>query len=156
LVRGDANELYNQANAAMAAQQYDVAAKAYDGIITGYPTFTYIDDVRLQIGQAYLYSGKFTEAIDRLSKELTSKTHPEFKGQAQYFTALAQFSLGQKSNDKAAFGQAITTLTSLIDDLSKAPSSETMRSARSPTSRSRPSTRSRTIPTRSSRPTTPA
>jgi tetratricopeptide (TPR) repeat protein len=125
-VWGDAAELYNQGNAAMGNQQYDVAAQAYDAIVSGYPTFTYIDDVRLQLGQAYLYSGKYPEAIDRLAKEINSKTHPEYMSQALYYTALAQFSQGQKASDKNSFTQAVTTLTTLVDMLTKAPSSETI------------------------------
>ena len=126
LVRGDAAQLYNDGTAAMGGQQYDAAIKAYDAIDKGYPTFQYIDDVRLQLGQAYLYSGKFTEAVGALSKVINSKTHPEYKSQALYYTALAQFSQGQKANDKNSFGQAVTTLNSLIDILTKTPSPDTV------------------------------
>ena len=47
-VKGQAGDLYNQGNAAMGGQQYDAAIQAYDAIVKGYPTFQYIDDVRLQ------------------------------------------------------------------------------------------------------------
>lgn len=126
LVRGDAAQLYKEGSDAMAAQQYDVAAKAFDSIVTGYPTFQYIDEVRLSLGQAYLFSGKFAESIDRLSKELNSKTHPEYRPQALYYTALAQFSQGQKGSDKKSFADCAATMTTLIDTLKKAPSPDTM------------------------------
>ena len=109
----------------MSNQQYEAAAKAFDSILTGYPTFQYIDDVRIQDGQAYIYSDKFPEAIDRLSKAITSKTHPEIKPQALYYTGLAQFYQGEKANDKNSFGQAVTTMGSLIDLLTKTPSPDT-------------------------------
>lgn len=124
-VWGDAGELYNQGTAAMGGQQYDAAIKAYDAIVKGYPTFQYIDDVRLQLGQAYLYSGKFPEAVTALAQEAVSKTHPEYRPEALYYTALAQFSQGQKTNDKNSFAQAVTTLTGLIDLVTKTPSPDT-------------------------------
>ena len=110
----------------MNAQQYDAAATAFDTIIAGYPTFQYIDDVRIQIGQAYLYSGKYPEAIDRLAPELTSKTHPENRPEAYYFTGLAQYYQGQKTNNKGSFGLAANTLRTLIEMLTKTPSPDTI------------------------------
>jgi tetratricopeptide (TPR) repeat protein len=121
IARGDASMLYNQGQAAMSNQQYDVAAQAFDGIINGYPTFQYIDDVRLEDGQAYFYAGKYKEAIDRLAKAMTSQTHPELKPEALYWTALSQFSAGEKSSDQASYGQAITSFSSLIDLIGKMP-----------------------------------
>ncbi len=121
-----AADLYNQGNAAMGGQQYDAAIKSYDALVKGYPTFQYIDDARLQLGQANLYSGKFPEAVAALASELASKTHPENKPQALYYTALAQFSQGQKATDKNSFAQAVTTLTSLLDILTKTPSPDTV------------------------------
>ena len=73
-VRGDAAQLYNDGTAAMGSQQYDVAIKAYDALVKGYPTFQYIDDVRLQLGQAYLYAGKFPEAVAALAPEIVSRS----------------------------------------------------------------------------------
>ena len=121
-VRGDAAaDLYNQGINALQREQYDAAAKAFDSIITGYPTSPIIDDVRIRAGLAYLYAGKFTEAVDRLSKQAADKNKPAYQATALYFTALAQFSQGQKSNDKSAFTQAVTTLTTLSNLVTTAP-----------------------------------
>jgi len=124
-VRGDAVELYNQGNAAMGGQQYDFAIQAYDALVKGYPTFQYIDDARLELGEAYFYSGKYPEAGGALALETNSKTHPEIRPQALYYTALAQFSQGQKTSDKNSFSQAVASLNTLIDLLTKAPSPDT-------------------------------
>ena len=121
-VRGDAAaDLYNQGITALQNAQYDAAAQAFDKIIAGYPTSPNIDEVRIRAGLAYLYAGKFTETVARLSKEAADKTKPQYQATALYFTALAQFSQGQKSNDKSAFTQAVTTLTTLINLVTTAP-----------------------------------
>jgi tetratricopeptide (TPR) repeat protein len=126
LARGDAAaDLYNQGAAALDKNQYADAAKAFDTLITSYPTTPLIDDARLRSGLAYLYAGKFPEAVDHLAKEVAPDAKPQYRGPALYFTALAQFSQGQKSNDKAAFAKAITTLTTLIDVVTKTPTPET-------------------------------
>lgn len=127
-VRGDAaGDLYNQGATALDAGQYDVAAAAFDKIITGYPNTPNIDDVRLRAGFAYLHQNKFAETIDRLSKETVPTAKPAFRGTALYFTALAQFSMGQqkdatKDASNKAFTQAVATLTDLINYINTAPS----------------------------------
>ena len=126
LVRGDAAaDLYNQGAAALDKDQYADAIKAFDTLITSYPTTPLIDDARLRAGLAYLYAGKFPEAVDRLSREAAPDAKPQYRGPALYFTALAQFSQGQKADDKSAYTTATATLTTLIDLISKAPTPET-------------------------------
>jgi outer membrane protein assembly factor BamD (BamD/ComL family) len=119
LARGDAaGDLFNQGAQALAAEQYDVAAKDFDSIITGYPLSPNIDEVRIRAGFAYLHAGKFPEAIDRLAKEAAPNAKPQFRGTALYFTALAEFSQAQKNADKAQagsqFATTVTTLTTLL------------------------------------------
>jgi len=76
-VRGDAaGDLYNQGASALQNEQYDVAAKAFDTIITGYPTSPNIDEVRIRAGYAYFCANKYTEAVDRLSKEAAANAKP--------------------------------------------------------------------------------
>jgi tetratricopeptide (TPR) repeat protein len=121
-VRGDAAaDLYNKGISALQNEQYDVAGQTFDKIIAGYPTNPNIDDVRIRAGFAYFYAGKYTEAVERLSKDAADKTKPEYQAPALYFTALAQFSQGQKSNDKNAFAQAAATMTTLINLVTTAP-----------------------------------
>ncbi len=125
-VRADAaGDLYNQGATALQNEKYDDAAQAFDKIITGYPNSPNIDEVRIRAGFAYLHAGKFPEAVDRLSKEITAVNKPQYHAMALYFTALAQFSQGQKSADKSqantAFTQAVTTLTTLIQLVTTAP-----------------------------------
>lgn len=129
LARGDAaGDLYKQGIDSQNAGQYVDAAKAFDQIITGYPNTPNIDDVRLHAGFAYLHAGDFPNAIDRLSKELNSKTGPEYRAMALYLTGLAQFSQAQKATDaaqkKAAFTAATTTFGQLIDYIPKNPTPE--------------------------------
>ena len=90
-----AAELYNQGVTYMQNEQYENAAKTFDMIIQGYPTTANIDDVRISAGFAYLHAGKYPEAVDRLSKQANDKSKPDYQSTALYFTALAQFSMGQ-------------------------------------------------------------
>jgi tetratricopeptide (TPR) repeat protein len=125
-VKGDAAaDLYNQGVTALQNEKYDDAAKAFDTIITGYPTSPNIDDVRISAGFAYLHAGKFNEAVTRLAKNAADASKPDYRATALYFTALAQFSQGQKETDKnkanTAFTQAVTTLTTLINLITTTP-----------------------------------
>jgi len=125
-VKGDAaGDLYNTGVNALKNNQYDDAAKAFDSIITGYPSTRNIDDVRIRAGLSYLYAGKFSEAVDRLAKQAADNSKPDYQSTALYFTALAQFSQGQakadKSQAKTVFSQAVVTLTKLVNLVTKAP-----------------------------------
>lgn len=124
-VRGDAaGDLYNQGVAALQNNRYDDAAKAFDTILTSYPTTPNIDDVHIEAGYAYFFAGKYPEAVDRLSKEAAYDAKPEFRPTALYYTALAHFSQGQKNKDNDAFEQAGTTMTTLIELITTAPTPE--------------------------------
>jgi len=121
-VRGDgAADLYNQGVSALQNEQYAAAAQAFDAIIAGYPTSPNIDEVRIRAGYSYFFASKYTEAVDRLSKEAGDNAKPAYRATALYYTALAQFSQGQKNNDKNAFEQAVKTLTALINLATTAP-----------------------------------
>jgi tetratricopeptide (TPR) repeat protein len=119
------SDLLDQGRAALVAQNYDLAAQTFDRVLAANPGDPNINNVRIQAGYAYLYGGKFTEAVDRLSKVILPSVKPEERTVALYFTGLAQFSAAQKSTDpgaqKTLFGQAVTNLTSLIDLISPAP-----------------------------------
>jgi len=120
-----AGDLYSDGTDALADEKYDVAAKDFDQILTGYPNTPNIDDVHLRAGFAYLHTGDFPSAIDRLKKETLPDAKPEFRATALYFTGLAWFSQGQKATDKAAsakaFSQAADTLSTLLDYIKAAP-----------------------------------
>jgi tetratricopeptide (TPR) repeat protein len=125
VVRGDAAaDIYNKGIGELQNNQYADAAKDFDVIINSYPTYQGIDDTRIRAGLSYLYATKYPEAIDRFSKEAADSAKPEFRSTALYFTALAQFQQGQKNNDKASFDQAATTLTTLINLITTAPTPE--------------------------------
>ncbi|MEI9999850.1 MAG: tetratricopeptide repeat protein [Verrucomicrobiota bacterium] len=121
-VRADAAaDLYNQGINAFNNSQYPDAAAAFDKIIADYPTYQGIDDVRIHAGVSQLFAGKYHEAIDRLTSEAAPNAKPAVRGIALYYTALAQFSAGQKDNDNAMYTSAAQTLTTLLDFISKNP-----------------------------------
>ncbi|MCE0522191.1 MAG: tetratricopeptide repeat protein [Methylacidiphilales bacterium] len=121
-VWGDpAADLYNQGITALQDKKYDEATKAFDAIITGYPTTANIDDVRISDGYAYLNAGKFNEAVDRLSKLAGDLSKPNYRATALYFVSLAQFSEGQKNHSNSTFKLAAETLTTLINLITTAP-----------------------------------
>jgi tetratricopeptide (TPR) repeat protein len=129
LVRGDAStDLFNQGLTFLQAEKYDDAAKAFDSIITNYPTSPNIDQVRIEAGSSFLQAGKYPEAIDRLAKEAGPSGKPEFRAQALYYTALAQFSAGQKASDKSQgktyYSQSAATLTTLVGFIASAPTAD--------------------------------
>ncbi len=128
-VRGDAaGDLYKAGSDALAAENYAEAVKNFDQIITGYPTTANIDDIRIRDGFSYLHMGDFDNAIKVLAPEAGMKAKPEFRGTGLYFTGLAQFSQAQKATDKAqaklVFGQAVGTLTTLINYITANPTSD--------------------------------
>jgi len=126
LARGDAAGDLNKAGIDdLAQEKYADAAKAFDQLITGYPSTPYIDEVRIKAGFAYLHLGDFANAVKVLDPVSNLKAKPELRGTGLYFTGLAQFSQAQKATDKAAskaaYGQAVTTFTTLIDFINKNP-----------------------------------
>lgn len=120
-----ASTLYNKGADDLAAGNYGAAAQDFDGILNGYPNTPNIDDVRIRAGYAYLHIGQFSDAVDRLALETAENAKPEYRGTALYFTALAQFSEGQKAADKAtantAFQQSATTFTTLVNYINTSP-----------------------------------
>jgi outer membrane protein assembly factor BamD (BamD/ComL family) len=125
-VRGQASaDLYNQGVTALQNKQFDAAGKLFDSIVKDYPTSSNIDEVKIRAGFSYLQAGEYALAVDRLSSEAGPSGKPEFRGTALDFTALAQFSDGQKETDKAksdaSFKAAVTSLTTLIDIITKTP-----------------------------------
>lgn len=128
LVQADQSDvLYKQGADALSAGQYDIAVKAFDQIISGYPLSPHIDDVRLRDGFAYMHLEKYPEAVDRLSKETLPAANAAYRGTALFYTGLAQFSQGLKLIDpdkvkgKAAFNDAVTAFSTLIDLITTAP-----------------------------------
>ncbi len=127
---GDAaGDLYNTGVTDFKNNQYLDAAKAFDQMISGYPSSPNIDTARIQAGLSYLYAEKFPEAVDRLAKETEASAKPEFRGTALYFTALAQFTQGQKAapnspEAKTAFSSAVTTLTTLLGVIASSPTAD--------------------------------
>ena len=97
IARGDAATDYTTGRDAFDNQRYDEAIKAFDDILKNYPTFQSVDDVTLLDGQAYLYAGKFPDAVKVLAKLLSNKNKAAYRTQALYWTALAQFSDGSYS-----------------------------------------------------------
>jgi tetratricopeptide (TPR) repeat protein len=127
-----ADELYNKGVTNLQAEKYDDAAAAFVQLIAGYPTGAHVDDAHISAGFAYLHASKYPEAIDVLSS-LATNTMPEkasYKATALYFTALAQFSMGQsdaktdKAKGAADFQAAVTTLTTLINICTTAPTAD--------------------------------
>ena len=113
-----AGDLFTQASGDFSRSNYQDAAPLFDQIINNYPTMSNIDEVRLEAGLCYLYLGDFDKAIDRLSKETGPPSPAANHGPALYYTGYAQLLKGGKATDatqkKAAFAQAITTLSQML------------------------------------------
>jgi TolA-binding protein len=125
-----ADDLYNKGVAYLSNEKYDDAAATFAQLVAGYPTGAHVDDARISGGFAYLHAGKYQQGIDFLAP-LATNTMAEkasYKATALYFTALAQFSMGQAEKDKAKasanFAAAATTYSSLIDICTKTPTAD--------------------------------
>ena len=121
-----AGDLYNQGVGYLDDQKFDQAAQAFQTILTSYPTFQYVDEVHILAGQAYLYGGKFKEAVAALQKEAASNAKPDYHAQGLFFTALAQFSAAQKNStgsnvDTSGFSTDAATLSTLINFIAANP-----------------------------------
>ncbi len=133
-VRADAGaEYYNAGITALDNQQYADAAKAFQTIIDSYPTFQNIDEAHILAGQAYLFGQQYPQAVAALQSEAAANAKPDYRAQALFLTALAQFSLAQKNTtpavgttppkvDTAGFTTDVATLSTLIDFIAANPS----------------------------------
>ncbi len=123
-VRGDAAAGYfNDGLTYLNNGQYDEAAKAFQTIVSSYPTFQQIDNAHLLAGRAYFAAKKYSEAIAVLQSEAAANAKPEFRGQALYFTGLSQFSAAQaattdKQVDTRDYAATAATFTTLADFIS--------------------------------------
>ena len=129
-VRGDAAaDLYNQGLTALNNQQFDDAAKAFQTIITSYPTFQDIDSAHLLAGRAYFFAKKYDEAIAALKTEAAPNAKPAFHAQGLFLTGLSQFSAAQArttptQTDTSGFNTDISTFTTLVNYISQNPSQD--------------------------------
>lgn len=106
--------------------QYDDAAKAFQTVITSYPSFPQIDNAYLLAGRSLFFAKKYNDAVTILQKETAESTKPEFRGEGLFLTALAQFSAAQEKSsggsvDTAGFTTDVATFTTLIDFIQKHP-----------------------------------
>ena len=129
LVRADqADDLYNQGTAAMTRRDFKSAVTSFDQIINNYPSTPNLDEVRLDAGLAYLYTGDYDKAIDRLTKETLDKAPAQYRAAALYYTGYAQLLGTGKLTDaaakKAAFTQSIATNTKLVAYATATPSTD--------------------------------
>ena len=67
---------FNEGQAALQANDYPKAIKAFEAIPKDYPTSAFIPAATLQAGIAYFYAGDFDKGINTLRKNLTAKGVP--------------------------------------------------------------------------------
>jgi outer membrane protein assembly factor BamD (BamD/ComL family) len=118
--------LQKQANDDMSRGDYAGAAKAYDTIVTTYPSTPNIEIITISAGYAFLHSNDYLKAVSELAKLTGADVKPEFRGKALFFTGLAQFSQAHLLSDqkkdadsKEEYKEAQATLTTLIDFINK-------------------------------------
>ncbi len=118
LLRADqAADLYAKAAADLARNDYAGALPLLDQIIADYPTTSNIDQIRLNAGIAYLHTGDYDKAVDRLAKEAADGAPAQYRGAALYYTGYAQLLKGGKAGagaGKEAFQQSVETMGKLI------------------------------------------
>ena len=128
-VRGQAAAaLLQQGTDAMSRGDYTAAAKAFDTIVTSYPSTPNIEDITIRDGFAQLHAGDYLKAISVLSKLTADTVKPEFRGKALFFTGMAQFSQGHALADKGqdrfsmeAYREAEDTMNTLLTFIAQNP-----------------------------------
>ena len=130
-VRGQdaASKLFNDGITYLNNAQFDDAAKAFQTIVTSYPTFAQIENAHLLAGRAYFFAKKYNDAITVLAKEAAPNGKPEYRGQGLFLTALAQFSAAQDKTtganvDTAGFTTDVATFTTLINFIQQNPTAD--------------------------------
>ena len=121
-VRGQAAAaLLKQGQDAMSRGDYAAAAKAFDTIVTTYPSTPGIEDITIRDGFALLHNGDFLKAVTVLAPLTPATVKPEFRGKALFFTGMAQFSQAHKLTDTKqdkdageAYREAEDTMGTLI------------------------------------------
>jgi TolA-binding protein len=128
-LRGDAaGDLFVTGSNALNNGDYTAATQSFDQIITNYPTFSNIDEVRSKDGIAYLHMGNFPKAIEILSKEASPAGRPEYRTAALFYTGMAKLFQAGKLPDpnarKQMFLQAAASLTDMVNYVHTAPTTD--------------------------------
>jgi tetratricopeptide (TPR) repeat protein len=128
-VRGQAaGALLQQGQDAMSHGDYATAAKAFDTIVTTYPSTANIEDITISDGFAQLHAGNYDKTISVLATLTSPGTKPAFRGKALFFTGMAQFSKAHALGDKnqgpeavEAYRQAEATMGTLLTFITQNP-----------------------------------
>jgi tetratricopeptide (TPR) repeat protein len=126
-VRGDtAADLFNTGVSALNNEQYADAAKAFQTIITSYPTFQDVDTVHLLAGRAYFYAKDYSSALTALQKEAAPEAKPQFHAEGLFLTGLSQFYAAQDKTtaanvDTSGYQSTVATFTDLVNFIQKNP-----------------------------------
>lgn len=123
---GPADDLFKAGNEAYAAEDYAKAIESYQKITTSFASASIINDVKLQLGLAYLYSGKYAEAVETLTKLTEKGTPPEIRERAFFYMGQAQLSLaGTLQNDEKArqakLSASVASFTEQLNGFAKSP-----------------------------------
>lgn len=121
---GPADDLFKTGNDFYAAEDYAKAIESYQKIVTSYASASIINDVKLQLGLAYLYSGKYAEAVDALSKLTDKGIPPEIRERAFFYIGQAQLSLagtlqGDEKARQAKLSASVASFTEQINGFAK-------------------------------------
>ncbi len=104
-----AEALYDQGNAALQAQDYAGAIKAYNVLIDQYPSVGFAADARLSLGIAQLDAGQPQEALASFIKLIDPQIREDLRADAILYAGHAEYAAASTaSTDKQAplFGQA--------------------------------------------------
>lgn len=121
---GPADDLFKAGNDAYAAEDYPKAIENYEKITKSYASASIIDDVKLRLGLAYLYAGKYAESADILSKLTDKATPADIRERAFFYLGQAQLSLsgtmqGDEKGRQTKLGAAVTSFTELLNGFAK-------------------------------------
>ena len=83
-IEQDVKALYKEGKKYYDIEDYDGAAEIWDRIITNYPTSKDLYDIRLNLGQAYEYSGAYDKAIVQYQRVIAEKPKADTSLEAQY------------------------------------------------------------------------
>lgn len=123
---GPADDLFKAGNDLYAAEDYPKAIETYEKIVSSYASASIINDVKLRLGLAYLYGGKYAEAADTLTKLTDKGTPADVRELAFFYLGQAQLSLSGslQADEKARSAKLSAAVASFAEVITNFPKSD--------------------------------
>lgn len=123
---GPADDLFKAGNDAYGNDDYATAITNYEKIVKDYASSPVVNDAKLRLGLSYLYSSKYAESVDIMTKLTEKGIPPDIRERALFYIGQAQLSLAGSlpADDKTRATKLGAAVTSFSDQLKEFPKSD--------------------------------